>query len=124
MLRYQLDIDAPPGWAPLELIATVTAADPRVPTVDPSRFMHIGRVRCSGRSSVHLYKHIDTRHYLNLDGEGRAYETLDWSLADRPEDITVVCQPAPTLGGAVEWACVIEATAHRWRPLPTEDVEA
>lgn len=46
-------------WAPLEQIFGARLCE---------RFMYMGR---SGE--LFLYKHIDTRRYLNLDAEGRCY---------------------------------------------------
>jgi hypothetical protein len=40
--------------------------------------MYMGRVESrDGRLWIHLYKHIDTRHYLNLDDAGHAYRYRD-----------------------------------------------
>lgn len=46
-------------WAPLEQMLGPELCE---------RFMYMGR---SG--NIYLYKHIDTRRYLNLDAQGRCF---------------------------------------------------
>jgi hypothetical protein len=48
-----------PNWIPLELI---------VPSRELGNFMYMGR---SGE--IHLYKHIDTRRYLNIAVDGTCF---------------------------------------------------
>ena len=48
-----------PDWAPLERVLGPNLCE---------HFMFMGR---SGE--LYLYKHIDTRRYLNLDAEGRCF---------------------------------------------------
>lgn len=62
-----------PEWGPLEQLARVLAASPMDPVIDPDDFMYVWRVEARGRPAIHLYKHIDTRRYLNLDDAGHAY---------------------------------------------------
>lgn len=46
-------------WAPLEQMLGPDLCE---------RFMYMGRFE-----TIYLYKHIDTRRYLNLDAEGRCF---------------------------------------------------
>jgi hypothetical protein len=39
-----------------------------------STFMWMYEIRTTDGGRIHAYKHIDTRRYLHLDDEGRAYE--------------------------------------------------
>lgn len=59
-----------PEWAPLEAVARLTADGPF--PVDPGDFMWMGATASDG-VPVQLYKHSDTRRYLNLDAAGHAY---------------------------------------------------
>jgi hypothetical protein len=42
------------------------------------RFMYIGRT-----GEIYLYKHIDTRRYLNLDAKGNAFATQKMDMSRR-----------------------------------------
>lgn len=73
MPLYQFDPSAVPVWAPLETLARVCARRSALPPLCVSKFMYMGRLRANGRDDVHLYKHVDTRRYLNIDRLGHAY---------------------------------------------------
>jgi hypothetical protein len=64
-----------PDWIPLERFAEVTARlhDGRL---QPGDFMYMGRVRARGLADIHLYKHIGTRRYINLDDASHAHRFL------------------------------------------------
>jgi hypothetical protein len=49
---------------------------------------------------VHLYKHIVSRHYLNLDGVGHAYATSP-VLPPSADLVLVTCRPLHDLVSAV-----------------------
>lgn len=53
-----------PNWAPLELV---------LPFEQCGGFMYMGTGQSNIDSTVYLYKHGITRHYLNLDATGNAY---------------------------------------------------
>lgn len=66
-----------PGWLrPLLGVADVLSASTRPSDrlFDPGDFMIMARIHRGTRSSIVLYKHVDTRHYLNLDDGGNAYQ--------------------------------------------------
>jgi hypothetical protein len=61
-------------WGPLEAVARLSQQSSALPTLSADDFMYMDRV-CDPATGVviHLYKHIDTRRYLNLDDAGHAY---------------------------------------------------
>jgi hypothetical protein len=79
-------------WGPLErLVRVARAAGQRV---DIDEFMAMGPVELPGGLTVHRYKHIDTRRYLNLDDAGHTYRYL------------------PSTGGYEPWMSPAPAVAH------------
>ena len=71
---YLRDIDEP-DWAPLCRLAELLRSEAcDLPTIEPDDFMYMARIYAKGHPDIHLYKHYDTRCYLNLDDEGHAYE--------------------------------------------------
>lgn len=65
-----------PAWiAPLLAVDEILAKSLRIADslFDPDNFMIMGWYRRHGRSNIMLYKHRDTRRYLNVDSQGRAY---------------------------------------------------
>ena len=59
-----------PNWRPLEVLADTAAGTMRL---DPDDFMWMGRVAAASGVELELYKHHQTRHYLNVDDAGHAY---------------------------------------------------
>lgn len=72
--KTRIDWESPPQWGPLEAVSVIARRSPELPSFHPSEFMYMGVVRRRDGLQVHLYKHIDTRCYLNLDDDGHAYE--------------------------------------------------
>ena len=72
--KTTFDWQSPPEWAPLEAVSVIARRSPELPSFHPSEFMYMGVVRRRDGLQVHLYKHVDTRRYLNLDADGHAYE--------------------------------------------------
>lgn len=72
-MRYIAVTDGQPDWRPLERFLRAATRPGSSFGLDPSEFMYMVRVVAPGRPDVHLYKHIDTRRYLNLDDAGHAY---------------------------------------------------
>lgn len=63
-----------PDWAPLEKLARLVAQAPQLPQFHPMEFMYMAELRGDHRHvTIHLFKHIDTRRYVNLDNGGHAY---------------------------------------------------
>jgi hypothetical protein len=61
-------------WGPLEAVARLARATPELPSFHEGEFMHMAVVRNARKKlAIHLYKHIDTRCYLNLDEGGHGY---------------------------------------------------
>ena len=66
--------DVEPTWVPLEAIARLARTSVDLPPFHEAEFMYMGAVRNSRkRLTIHLYKHRDTRMYLNIDDGGHAY---------------------------------------------------
>jgi hypothetical protein len=64
-----------PEYSPLEAIARLSRATDELPAIDECDFMYMGCVvEPSTTLRIHLYKHIETRHYLNLDDGGHTYQ--------------------------------------------------
>ncbi|HQZ34291.1 MAG TPA: hypothetical protein PK020_07685 [Ilumatobacteraceae bacterium] len=69
-----LDLETGPDWKPLEAVARLVRQSPELPQFHPGEFMYMATLHAvRQRVAIHLYKHIDTRHYLNLDDGGHAY---------------------------------------------------
>ena len=64
-----------PVWGPLEAVARLSRESPELPSFHPGEFMYMYRVVAKNKKGlrIHLYKHIDTRCYLNLDDNSHAY---------------------------------------------------
>lgn len=64
-----------PDWRPIERLSMALRSNPDEPNISPGEFMWMCSVESKRkRLVIHLYKHVDTRCYLNLDDAGRAYE--------------------------------------------------
>jgi hypothetical protein len=65
---------ASPVWEPLEAVAHLVRSRVELPAFHEGEFMYMATVRRLRRGlRIHLYKHVDTRCYLNLDDGGHAY---------------------------------------------------
>jgi hypothetical protein len=101
MPRYRLDLDAPPAWASLERLAELCSAHPALPPLTPDAFMYMGRLVAAGRPAVYMYKHVDSRRYLNLDAGGHAFRTAAWDDPDGAA--TAECLPEASIVAAISW---------------------
>ena len=64
-----------PVWEPLAAVSRLVRSTPDLPDFHPGEFMWMACVENRRkRLVIHLYKHYDTRCYLNLDEAGHAYE--------------------------------------------------
>ncbi len=71
---YDFDHATFPDWEPLERIARLCSSRAELSLLDADDFMYMARLTpCDGGPVLHLYKHIHTRMYLNLDAGGHAY---------------------------------------------------
>ena len=75
-----------PVWAPLEAVARISNSCTELPSFHPGEFMYMYAV-CNRRKglTIHLYKHMDTRRYLNLDDAGHAYRYCGSARTDDDE---------------------------------------
>ena len=61
-------------WAPLERVARLSRSTDELLSFHEGEFMYMLGVRNSRKNlDIHLYKHIDTRCYINLGSDGHAY---------------------------------------------------
>jgi hypothetical protein len=84
-----LELDETADWLPLEAVGRLSRSSDELAAIDEDDFMYMAAV--VGRPSgprIHLYKHIETRHYLNLDDAGHAYEYLGTCFEDDADDQT------------------------------------
>ena len=73
MTAYWLKFgDAAPlgGWAPLEALATRTSVERTLPPVDPDDFTYAARIQRVGLPDLHVYRHVLTGGYLDVDELG------------------------------------------------------
>jgi hypothetical protein len=102
MLAFHHVFDFVPTWAPLERLATLIGGRPGVPPPEVESYMYMGVVTDDlGSVTVHLYKHVLTRHYLNIDDAGHAYRYAGSASEDFSE---VWYEPLPDLASAIDWA--------------------
>jgi hypothetical protein len=81
-------------WEPLErLVCVATTAGQRV---EVDEFMAMGPVELPDGTTVHRYKHVDTRQYLNLNGAGHSYRYLPATNSYEP-------WPSPVLDESRRW---------------------
>ena len=67
-----------PRWGPLEAFSLLVRQRCDLPHFHPGEFMWMATVGVARRRLlIHLYKHIDTRRYLNLDDAMHAYAYVD-----------------------------------------------
>jgi hypothetical protein len=85
-------VDPPIDWTPLERFCEL-AATRGVTGLDADDFMWMGCRDSAAGVTVQLYKHIDTRRYLNLDASGHAHV---WRSGDDSYHLT---SPA----AAIDW---------------------
>jgi hypothetical protein len=63
-----------PDWRPLVAVARLSRASDALLSLDEQDFMYMAAaLSVHGALTIHLYKHRETRHYLNLDDAGHAY---------------------------------------------------
>jgi hypothetical protein len=71
--EFELPLDG--DWEPLEAVSRLACSDPTLPSFHEAEFMYMGAVTNERkRLRIHLYKHRDTRRYLNIDDAGHTYE--------------------------------------------------
>lgn len=69
-----LDLETGPDWKPLEAVARLVRQSRELPQFHPGEFMYMATLHAvRPQVNIHLYKHYDTRHCLNLDDGGHAY---------------------------------------------------
>ncbi len=67
--------DLEPDWRPLGAVSRVVRASPDLPPFHPGEFMCMATLENRRKGIVlRLYKHYDTRRYINIDQAGHTYE--------------------------------------------------
>jgi hypothetical protein len=70
-----MEIPKEADWRPLAALARLARQSDELPSFHEIEFIYMGSVwNARKRLRIHLYKHRDTRRYLNLDDAGHAYE--------------------------------------------------
>jgi hypothetical protein len=63
-----------PDWRPLVAVARLSRVSNALRSLDEQDFMYMAAASSVHRAlTIHLYKHRETRRYLNLDDAGHAY---------------------------------------------------
>jgi hypothetical protein len=60
-------------FAPLEAVSAAAARDPRLPLVNPDHFLYAARIERVGFAALHVYRHIGTRRFINVDDRGEVW---------------------------------------------------
>jgi len=119
LYSYREVNDDVPDWGPLQAIAQRTAQRADLPTIEVGDFMWMCEMASADDGApLHLYKHIESRRYLNIDTDLRMYayvDTLDDDDFDVPADQLVVHYRR--LGG-LAWA--IERLGLGWRRFQSD----
>jgi hypothetical protein len=110
----------PADWLPLERLARVAAGSPGVPPIDPDDFLYCARIEREGRPVLHVYKHMLTGRYLNVDETVRA-----WRYAGREKignESVARYEPIASIAEAAERADLARSArlAHRRHPWATD----
>jgi hypothetical protein len=61
------------AFRPLEELAARAAGDARLPAVDPDHFLYTARIERPGFPVLHVYRHIATRRFVNVDEAGQLW---------------------------------------------------
>lgn len=101
MTAYWLKLgDVPPAsaWAPLEALTARSAADPALPYVDPDDFLYAARVQRAGLPDLHVFRHVLTGGYLDVDDLGGLWRFV--GRGSGTEGYAQVSDPAEALSRA------------------------
>ena len=64
------------AWRPLERLAAQAAARPGLPPVDPDDFLYCARITRANLPVLHVYRHVLTHRYLNVDEGGLVWRYI------------------------------------------------
>jgi hypothetical protein len=120
MLTVHHVFDFAPTWAPLERLATLLEGRADISPPEVESYMYMGVVVGNHEPvTIHLYKNVLTRHYLNVDDAGHAY-VYRGALADDFDE--VLYEPLTDLAAAIEHAQgeAVWMRSGRW-PDPDHD---
>ncbi len=111
-----------PDWRPLETLSCLVRQRPDLPHFHPGEFMYTAAV-CSARRNlvIHLYKHVDTRRYLNLDDAGHAYAYVHSEVDPVPLDSSGRYRRHGNVVDALDRLELhLFETARLWRSFPPD----
>jgi hypothetical protein len=101
MPHYQLEVEGQPNWGPLERLARLTRHCRALPALRVDEFMYMGCLVAVDRPAIHMYKHIDSRHYLHLDTAGHAFRVTRVLPRLLGLGLIVDCEPIRHLASAL-----------------------
>ena len=74
LIETWIELPGLPDWRPLVAVARLSRASDALLALDEQDFMYMAAaLSVDGALTIHLYKHRETRRYLNLDDAGHAY---------------------------------------------------
>lgn len=103
-----------PEWGPLEQLAGALSTAPDAPDIDPGDFMYMTKMADRKGNALHLYKHIDTRRYLNLDDAGHAHEFVRVATLRHTDELAGVYRLARDLRVALDHLELDSELVRRW----------
>jgi hypothetical protein len=63
-----------PSWfGPLEALSAQVAGDAGLPQINPDHFFYVGWIDREGFPRLHMYRHIGSKRYLNIDEGGHLW---------------------------------------------------
>ena len=86
-------------FAPLEELAREAAADPSLPAINPDDFMYAARIERDGFPTLHAYRHLTSRKFVNVDDNGRVWR---YTASDKIGSLRYA--PLPNVGAALSAA--------------------
>jgi len=92
-----------PDWRPLTAVARLSRSTDALPSLDEDMYM-AAVVSRRDALRIHLYKHWETRRYLNLDDGGHAYQYCGLLDVDEADGSGGTYRLQRSLGSALVWA--------------------
>lgn len=111
-----------PQWGPLEALSALVRQRCDLRHFHPGEFMYMATVGVARRQLViHLYKHIDTRRYLNLDDGMHAYVYIETPAEVQQANYSGRYRQLRSLPAALDRLDLhLFETARLWRSFPPE----
>lgn len=112
-----------PEWGPLEALSALVRQRCDLPHFHPGEFMYMAPVGVPRRQLViHLYKHIDTRRYINLDDDLHAYAYIESPTQGQRANYSGHYRQLSSLPAAIDRLELhLFETARLFRSFPPEE---